>query len=150
MFYYTISFWGINTNSSNEISFAKPFPSEVADGKSVCPDRLRRKESMSRPSPTESAYVQTFVRSKFFVRLTCVHISPFPDFLRSKLPMSRLSCVPNQNSCAQILKICAFMSRISCVQKHLCPDICAAKNFFAFFVRSKVRISRLSCVHFLT
>ena len=35
---------------------------EVPDRKSICPDRPRRKVSMSRPSQTESAYVQTFVR----------------------------------------------------------------------------------------
>ena len=39
---------------------------EVPDGKSICPDRPRRKVPMSRPSQTESAYVQTFVRSLVF------------------------------------------------------------------------------------
>ena len=33
---------------------------EVPDGKSICPDRPRRKVLMSRPSQTESAFVQTF------------------------------------------------------------------------------------------
>ena len=37
---------------------------EVPDRKSICPDPPRRKVSMSRPSQTERAYVQTFVRSK--------------------------------------------------------------------------------------
>ena len=53
---------------------------EVPDRKSICPDRPRRKVSMSRPSQTESAYVQTFVRSKFFVRSSCVQNSLCPDF----------------------------------------------------------------------
>ena len=51
----------------------------VPDEKCLCPDPPRRKVSTSRPSETESAYVQTFVRSKFFVRSTCVQKSPCPD-----------------------------------------------------------------------
>ena len=53
---------------------------EVPDRKSICPDRPRRKVSMSRPSQTESAYVQIFVCSKFFVRSSCVQNSVCPDF----------------------------------------------------------------------
>ena len=135
----------------------------MPDRKSICPDRPRRKVSMSRTSQTESAYVQTFVRSKFFVRSTCVQKSSCPDFrafkiayvqtfgrskekfvrskidnlcdhvqniVRSKGLMSRLSCVPKENSCAPKLIICAFMSRLSCVQKALCPDFRALKNAY--------------------
>ena len=139
---------------------------EVPDRKSICPDRPRRKVSMSRPSQTESAYVQTFVRSKFFVRSSCVQKSSCPDFrafkiayvqtfVRSKLPMSRLSCVPKENSCAPKLIICAFMSRLSCVQKALCPDFRAFKNAYVqTFLRSKRKFVRSKiynmCVHFQT
>ena len=43
-------------------------------------------------------------------------------FVRSKLPMSRLSCVPKENSCAPKLIFRAFMSRLSCVQSCICPN----------------------------
>ena len=90
-------------------------------------------------------------------------------FVRSKLPMSRFSCVPKENSCAPKLIICAFKPRILCVRKTLCPDFRAFKiayvqTFVRFtgklvrskvgnlcvyvqtIVRSKVLMSRLSCV----
>ena len=153
---------------------------------------------MSRPSQTESAHVQTFVRSKFFVRSSCVQKSSCPDvrafkiayvqtfvrskrkfvrskinnlcihvqnlafksphvqtFVRSKLPMSRLSCVPKENPCAPKLIICAFMSRLSCVQKSSCPDFRAFKiAYVQTFVRSKKKFVRSKinnlCVHVQT
>ena len=76
-------------------------------------------------------------------------------FVRSKLPMSRLSCVPKENSCAPKLIICAFMSRLSCVQKALCPDFRAFKNAYVqTFLRSKRKFVRSKnnnlCVHFQT
>ena len=131
----------------------------VPDGKCLCPDPPRRKVPMSRLS-----CVQNF---------SCVHRafkSPHVQtFVRSKLPMSRLSCVPKENSCVPNLIICAFMSRLSCVQKALCPDFRAFKNAYVqtfvrskrkfvrsknnnlcvhvqTFVRSKMPMSRLSCV----
>ena len=46
---------------------------EVSDRKSICPDRPRQNMSMSRPPHTERTYVQTFVRSKILMsRLSCV------------------------------------------------------------------------------
>ena len=117
---------------------------------------------MSRPSQTESAYVQTIVRSKFFVRSSCVHRafkSPHVQtFVRTKLPMSRLSCVPKEKSCAPKLIIFAFMSRLSCGQKTLCPDFRAFKiAYVQTFVRSKgkfvlQRNSKIDnlCVHVQT
>ena len=89
----------------------------------------------------------------------CVHRafkSPHVQtFVRSKLPMSRLSCVPKENLCAQKLIICAFMSRLSCVQKALCPDFRAFKNAYVqTFVRSKRKFVRSKidnlCVHVQT
>ena len=141
---------------------------EVPDRKSICPDRPRRKVSMSRPSQTESAYVQTFVRSKFFVRSSCVQKSSCPDFrafkiayvqtiVRSKLHMSRLSCVQNC-ICPDyrafkivyvqtIVRSKLHMSRLSCVQNCICPDYRAFKiAYVQTFVRSKLYMSRLSCV----
>ena len=93
----------------------------------------------------KNAYVLTFVRSKRkFVRSKnnnlCVHVQ---TFVRSKMPMSRLSCVPKENSCAPKIIICAFMSRLSCVQKCLCPDFRAFKNAYVLtFVRSKRKFVR--------
>ena len=49
-------------------------------------------------------------------------------FVRSKLPMFRLSCVTKKNSCAQKLILFAFMSRLSCVQKTRMPrSSCVSK-----------------------
>ena len=67
--------------------------------------------------------------------------------MRSKLSMSRLSCVPKENSCAPKLIICGFMSRLSCVQKTLCGDFPAFKRpYVQTLVRSKDLMYRLSCV----
>ena len=95
---------------------------EVPDPKWICPDRSRRKMPMSRPSQTESGYVQTIVRSKFFVRSSCVRRQICPDHPRPKQYMSRLSCVffqtivrSNSNSCVQRQIFSASMSRPSCV-----------------------------------
>ena len=114
---------------------------EVPDGKSICPDRPRRKVPMSRPSQTESAYVQTFVRSPdfraFMFRLSCVHqtfVRSCPDFRA----FTRLSCVHVQTF-VRSPDFRAFMSRLSCVHQTFvrsCPD------FRAF--------TRLSCVHIQT
>ena len=77
---------------------------------------------MSRPSQTESGYVQVIVRSKLFVRSSCVRRQICPDNPRPKRYMSRLSCVLVQtimrsksNSCVQRQIFSASMSRPSCV-----------------------------------
>ena len=106
---------------------------EVPDRKSICPDRPRRKVSMSRPSQTESAYVQTFVRSKFFVRSSCVQKSSCPDFRAFKIAYvqtfvrSKRKFVRSKinNLCVHVQTIVrskVLMSRLSCVQNCLCPD----------------------------
>ena len=111
---------------------------------------------MSRPSQTESAYVQTFVRScpdfRAFTRLSCVHIQTFvrsPDFrafnrflcvhvqtfVRSpdfRAFISRLSCV--HQTFVRSTDFCAFMSRLSCVHQ----TFVRSTDFCAF-------MSRLSC-----
>ena len=78
-----------------------------------------------------------------------------PEPPRWKVPMSRLSCVPKENSCAPNIIICAFMSRLSCVQKALYPDFRAFKNAYVqTFVRSKRKFVRSKinnlCVHLQT
>ena len=118
----------------------------------------RPKVNMSKQSQTKNFYVQTAPDGTYL----CPYFRAFKNicsfFVRSKYLISRLSCVQsyiwpdfrafqNQNSCAHFLKISAFMSRLSCVQKHLCPDFRAFKNFRAFFERSKLSMSRLSCVY---
>ena len=132
----------------------------LPDGKCLCPDFCAFK----------NVYVQTFVRSKqkivcskidnfaFKSRQSCVpkilsrdfHASKtayVQTFVRSKLPMSKLLCVPNQQSCAPNLIICAFKSRLSCVQKILFPDFRAFKTAYVqIYVRSKLPMSRLLCV----
>ena len=118
---------------------------EVPDRKSICPNRPRRKVSMSRLS-----CVQNF--SCFHRAFKSPHVQ---TFVRSKLSMSRLSCVPKENSCAPKLIICAFMSRLSCVQKTLYPDFRAFKIVYVqTFVRSKGKFVRSKidnlCVHVQT
>ena len=95
---------------------------EVPDSKWICPDRSRLKVPMSRPSQTESGYVQTIVSSKFFVRSSCVRRQMCADHPRPKQYTSRLSCVlvktivrSNPNSCVQRQIFSASMSRPSCV-----------------------------------
>ena len=150
---------------------------EVPDRKSICPDRPRRNMSMSRPSQTESAYVQTFVRSKFFVRSSCVQNSLCPDFRAFKILYDQTLVRSKLKFVRSFVRSKTPMSRLSCVQTCLCPDFCAFKilydqnlvrskwkivrsfvrscpDYRAFkniyvqtFVRSKMRMSRLSCVH---
>ena len=104
--------------------------------------RPRQKVPMSRPSQTEVAYDQTFVRSPnfhaFMSTLSCLH----QTFVRSThfcAFMPRRSCVHQifVRSCPDFR---AFMFRLSCVHVqifvHSCPD------FRAF--------TRLSCVHVQT
>ena len=100
----------------------------MPDRKSICPNRPRRKVPMSRPSQTESAYVQAIVRSKFFVFSSCAEKSPCPAF---KIPMSSV-----QNPHVRAFKIFRGvlivrskipMSRLSCVQNCRCPDYRAFK-----------------------
>ena len=76
-------------------------------------------------------------------------------FVRSKLPMSRFSCVPKEKLCAPKLIFCAFMSRLSCVRMTLYPDFRAFKTAYVqTFVRSKGELVRSKtdnlCVHVQT
>ena len=97
---------------------------------------------MSRPSQTESAYVQTVPDGKClcpdfraFTRPSCVHVQTFvrsPDF---RAFMSRLSCV-HQTFVGSCPDFRAFMSRFSCVRR----TFVRSPDFRAF-------MSRLSCVH---
>ena len=97
---------------------------------------------MSRPSQTESAYVQTVPDGKClcpdfraFTRPSCVHVQTFvrsPDF---RAFMSRLSCV-HQTFVRSCPDFRAFMSRFSCVRQ----TFVRSPDFRAF-------MSRLSCVH---
>ena len=105
------------------------------DGKCICPDRPRLKVPMSRPSQTESGYVQTIVRSKLFMRSSCV-LRAFEGKYVQTIPhrngicpdfsafMSRPSCAPNQIRAFDdqfLVRPCpdhrAFMSRLSCVRQ---------------------------------
>ena len=85
---------------------------------------------MSKSSQTKSAYAQTFRTFKIFRAFS----------LRSKIPISRVSCVQNclcpdffcipnknlsDNLCVHVQTIVRsknFMPRLSCVQNCLCPD----------------------------
>ena len=108
---------------------------------------------MSRQVQTESGYVQTFVRSKFFVRSSCVRRQICPDHPRPKQYMSRLSCVLVQT----IVRLCpdhpAFKSRPSCVHVQTfvrSPD--RKKNYILGCSVSRPcnfeRTTPPSCVHF--
>ena len=110
---------------------------EMPDRKSICPDRPRRKVSMSRPSQTESAYVQTFVRSKFLVRSSCVQNSLCPDFRAFKILYDQTLVRSKLKFVRSFVRSKTPMSRLSCVQKHSCPDFRVIKNAYVqTFVRS--------------
>ena len=131
----------------------------VPDRKCLCPDTPRRKMPMSRLSCVQESSCPDF---RGFKR-------PFVEtFVRSKLPMSGILCVPNQKSSAAILIFCAFLSRLSCFQKTLCRDFIVFKIayiwifecykpktvrckigilcVFAEIMLSKDLMSRLQCV----
>ena len=103
---------------------------EVPDRKSICPDRPRRKVSISRPSQTESAYVQTFVRSKFFVRSSCVQNSLCPDFRAFKILYDQTLVHSKLKFVRSFVRSKTPMSRLSCVQTCLCPDFRAIKILY--------------------
>ena len=147
------------------------------DRKSICPDRPSWKVSMSRPSQTEGAYVQTFARSKFFLRSSCVQNSLCPDFRAFKILYDQTLMRSKLNFVRSFVRSKTPMSRLLCVQTCLCPDFRAFKilydqtlvrskwkivrsfvrscqDYRAFkntyvqtFVLSKLRMSRPSCVH---
>ena len=98
----------------------------VPDGKSVCPERPRRKVPMSRFFCVHQTFVLSPDFCAFTSRFFCLH----PTFVRST-------------------DFCAFMSKISCIQWLPCvhvqtfvrsPDLFAFRSFCAF-------MSGLSCVH---
>ena len=68
--------------TQDEVPDGRKYVQTVPDGKYLCPDRPRRKLSMSRLS---CVHVQTFVRScpdfRAFDRLSCVHVQTFVRFL---------------------------------------------------------------------
>ena len=106
---------------------------------------------MSRPSQTESAYVQTFVRSKFFVRSSCVQKSSCPNFRAFKIAYVQTFVRSKiDNLCVHVQAIVrskGLMSRLSCLQKCLYPDYRAFKiAYVQTIMRSKLHMSRLSCV----
>ena len=81
---------------------------------------------MSRPSQTESAYVQTIVRSKLLVRSSCVQSRICPDDPRPKAYMSRLSYVLVQIILRSKLNSCVPTPKFWCVHVQTivrsCPD----------------------------
>ena len=106
--------------------------------------RCQTEASMSRPSQTESTYVQTVPDGKClcpdfraFIRLSCVHVQTFvrscPDFRA----FDRLSCV--HQTFVRSSDFRAFMSRFSCVHVQI---FVRSTDFRAF--------TRLSCVHVQT
>ena len=151
-------------------SLIEAIPGWGARWKQVCPDRPRRKVPMSRPSQTEVAYVQTFVRSpdfhafmsrlscvhqtlarscpdfRAFTRLSCVHVQTFvrsPDFRA----LNRFLCVHVQTF-VRSTDFRAFMSRLSCVRQTF---VRSCSDFRAFFDVSRLcnfeRTTPPSCVH---
>ena len=111
---------------------------EVPDGKSICPDRPRRKVPMSRLSCVHQTFVRSCPDFRAFTRLSCVHVQTFvrsPDF---RAFMSRLSCVHVQTFVRSCPDFRAFMSRFSCVRQ----TFVRSPDFRAF--------TRLSCVYVQT
>ena len=90
------------------------------------PDRPIRKVPMSRPSQTESAYVQTIVRSKLLVPSSCVRSRKCPDHPRPKAYMSRISCV-----LVQTIVRSKFVRSHTKILVHPCPDDHAFMSSFS-------------------
>ena len=99
-------------------------------------------------------FKRTIVWSWTHENFSCVHDQ---TIVRSKQPMSRLSCVQNcicpdyrafKIAYVQtIVRSKLHMSRLSCVQNCICPDYRAFKiAYVQTIVRSKLHMSRLSCV----
>ena len=97
--------------------------------------RSQTEASMSRPSQTESTYVQTVPDGsclcpdfRAFTRLSVVNVQTFvrsPDF---RAFMSRLLCV--HPIFVRSTDFCAFMSRLSCVRQTF---VRSCSDFRAFF-----------------
>ena len=93
---------------------------------------------MSRPSQTEKAYVQTFMRSKFFVRSSCVQNSLCPDFRAFKILYDQTLVRSKLKFVRSFVRSKTPMSRLSCGQMCLWPDFRAFKILFdQTLVRSK-------------
>ena len=87
----------------------------------------------------KKAYVQTIVRSKLHMsRLSCVQSYLWSDYRAFQVAYVQT-----------IVRSKLHMSRLSCVQNCICPDYRAFKiAYVQTIVRSKLHMSRLSCVHF--
>ena len=100
---------------------------------SVFPDLLRQNIYMSRPPQTERTDVKTFVRSKVFVRSSCVQRNVRPDFRAFKFTYDRTFVHSKSKIVRSNFEI---MSRISWFQRHLCPEFHAFKSAYVYtFVR---------------
>ena len=140
---------------------------EVPDPKWICPDRSRRKVPMSRPSQTQSAYVQTVPDGKWI----CPNFRAFKIFraffVRSKTNMSRPSQTETvyvqtfMRSCPdhRALLLRAFEDKyVQTIpdRNSICPDFRASMSRPSCgYVQTTLRsnpdhrafMSRLSCVH---
>ena len=122
-----------NNGQNNGSNFLESKSSEIPMSVFVDVPRLigpRQKVFMSRPSHRKHVYVKAVPRRS---QTESTYAKSF-GFAGSKLLMTRYSWLPNQNWCGPNLKVCAFMPRLSCVQKHLCSD------FHAFIVLSRDRV----------
>ena len=110
---------------------------EDTDPKWICPDRSRRKMPMSRPSQTQSAYVQTVPDGKW----RCPDYRAFKIFRAFEDKF--VQTIPDRNSICPDFR--AFLSIPSCA-----PTQIRAFNA-KFLVRPcpdhRAFMSRLSCVH---
>ena len=99
-------------------------------------------------------FERTIVWSWTHENFSCVHDQ---TIVRSKRPMSRLSCVQSYlwsdyrafkvTYVQTIVRSKLHMSRLSCVQSYICPDYRAFKiAYVQTIVSSKLHMSRLSCV----
>ena len=144
-----------------------PTQAEVPDPKWICPDRSRRKVPMSRPSQTQSAYVQTVPDGKWI----CPDFRAFKNFcaflVRSKTNMSRPSQTETVyvqtfvRSCPdhRALLLRAFEDKyVQTIpdRNSICPDFRASMSRPSCgYVQTTLRsnpdyrafMSRLSCVH---
>ena len=121
----------------------------VPDGKCLCPDRPRRKVPMSRPSQTEGAYVQTFLRKTefraFMSRLPCVHqtiVRSCSDFRT----FNRFPCVHAQTFVRSCPDFCSF-NRLSCVHVQTFVFLLMFPDYVILNARCPSLQSRHICFH---
>ena len=118
-----------------------PTQVDVPDRRSICTNQPRQNIFMSRRPQTERTCVQLSSVQKYLCFRRMFKSPSFRIFYASKIPDFRVF----QAKIRELIFEYFVMFRLLCVQKHLCPNFCAAKFFFALksaYVQTFLRICR--------